>query len=201
MCVSVGIYSFCFIKSESKTKMKTSMGKPSSQPQRLFLVIFALLLPLICIAMSDSAAKPLDSSSSSSSSAPAVHIIYTEKPQDEEPEAYHIRTLTAVLGRCVIDSLTLFFNQLKNKLFLFWVLINRVIVIDWLIIAVRRLPRRFCCIVTSLLPVASLLSLPLTRLLKSQVSFHFSFSAIAFYLLSLFFFLNSLMWYFRLLFS
>lgn len=104
------------------------MGKPSSQPQRLFLVIFALLLPLICIAMSDSAAKPLDSSSSSS--APAVHIIYTEKPQDEEPEAYHIRTLTAVLGRCVIDSLTLFFNQLKNKLFLFWVLINRVIVID-----------------------------------------------------------------------
>ncbi|GAU34330.1 hypothetical protein TSUD_20370 [Trifolium subterraneum] len=40
--------------------------------------------------------KSLDSDSSSS--APAVHIIYTEKPQEEEPETYHIRTLTAVLG-------------------------------------------------------------------------------------------------------
>ncbi|CAM8911660.1 unnamed protein product [Rhodiola kirilowii] len=31
--------------------------------------------------------------------AAAVHIIYTEKPQEnEEPESYHIRTLTSVLG-------------------------------------------------------------------------------------------------------
>ncbi|XP_022143621.1 subtilisin-like protease SBT3.11 isoform X2 [Momordica charantia] len=29
---------------------------------------------------------------------PAVHIVYTEKPRDEEPEAYHIRTLVSVLG-------------------------------------------------------------------------------------------------------
>lgn len=27
-----------------------------------------------------------------------VHIVYTELPE-EEPEAYHIRTLTSVLGR------------------------------------------------------------------------------------------------------
>ncbi|WJX17472.1 hypothetical protein P8452_07386 [Trifolium repens] len=47
--------------------------------------------------MSDSTPKSIDSDSSSSS-APAVHIIYTEKPQEEEPETYHIRTLTAVLG-------------------------------------------------------------------------------------------------------
>ncbi|OMO59521.1 Proteinase inhibitor I9 [Corchorus capsularis] len=37
-------------------------------------------------------------SSSSSGSASAVHIVYTERPQDEEPEAYHIRTLASVLG-------------------------------------------------------------------------------------------------------
>ncbi|KAI5396868.1 subtilisin-like protease SBT3.6 [Lathyrus oleraceus] len=71
--------------------MNLFLFKPS-QPLTSFLIIFALL-PLIIIAMSDS----IDSDSSSSS-APAVHIIYTEKPQEEEPEAYHIRTLTAVFG-------------------------------------------------------------------------------------------------------
>ncbi|CAL5207741.1 unnamed protein product [Lathyrus oleraceus] len=71
--------------------MNLFLFKPS-QPLTSLLIIFALL-PLITIAMSDS----IDSDSSSSS-APAVHIIYTEKPQEEEPEAYHIRTLTAVFG-------------------------------------------------------------------------------------------------------
>ncbi|XP_062164112.1 subtilisin-like protease SBT3.11 [Alnus glutinosa] len=58
--------------------------------------IFSFLL-LISLAMAEStpAAKPLDSSSSSSAT---VQIVYTERPQDEEPEAFHIRTLTAVLG-------------------------------------------------------------------------------------------------------
>ncbi|KAK9109927.1 hypothetical protein Sjap_017987 [Stephania japonica] len=27
-----------------------------------------------------------------------VHIVYTEKPEGEEPEAYHVRTLATVLG-------------------------------------------------------------------------------------------------------
>ncbi|KAI3879020.1 hypothetical protein MKW92_034071 [Papaver armeniacum] len=27
-----------------------------------------------------------------------VHIVYCEKPEGEEPEAYHLRTLTTVLG-------------------------------------------------------------------------------------------------------
>lgn len=40
-----------------------------------------------------------ESTPTQSSSAAAVHIVYTEKPQDEEPEAYHIRTLASVLGR------------------------------------------------------------------------------------------------------
>jgi hypothetical protein len=66
-----------------------------------FLVIFALIIN----AMSDSAPKSIDSDSSST--APAVHIIYTEKPQEEEPETYHIRTLTAVLGRFALFSLSI----------------------------------------------------------------------------------------------
>ncbi|KAB1212088.1 Xylem serine proteinase 1 [Morella rubra] len=52
-----------------------------------------LSLLLISIAMAESA-KPAGSSSSAAS----VQIVYTERPQDEEPEAFHIRTLTTVLG-------------------------------------------------------------------------------------------------------
>ncbi|KAJ6741829.1 hypothetical protein OIU85_015963 [Salix viminalis] len=33
-----------------------------------------------------------------SSSAASVQIVYTKRPQDEESEAYHIRTLASVLG-------------------------------------------------------------------------------------------------------
>ncbi|MCL7045344.1 hypothetical protein MKW94_004713 [Papaver nudicaule] len=29
---------------------------------------------------------------------PKVHIVYCEKPEEEEPEAYHLKTLTSVLG-------------------------------------------------------------------------------------------------------
>lgn len=38
----------------------------------------------------------------SSSSEAKVHIVYTERPEDEEPEAYHIKTLASVLGRFII---------------------------------------------------------------------------------------------------
>ncbi|KAJ6416744.1 hypothetical protein OIU84_002588 [Salix udensis] len=33
-----------------------------------------------------------------SSAAASVQIVYTKRPQDEEPEAYHIRTLASILG-------------------------------------------------------------------------------------------------------
>jgi len=36
------------------------------------------------------------------SSEAKVHIIYTEKPTDEEPKTYHLRTLSSALGRSVI---------------------------------------------------------------------------------------------------
>ncbi|CAN4097960.1 unnamed protein product [Withania somnifera] len=35
---------------------------------------------------------------SQSSKEAKVHIVYTEKPEDQEPEEYHIKTLTSVLG-------------------------------------------------------------------------------------------------------
>ncbi|KAF5455901.1 hypothetical protein F2P56_025430 [Juglans regia] len=62
-----------------------------------FPLLLSLLL-LISVAMAESAptTKPGDSSPSSSSA--SVQIVYTERPQGEDPEAFHIRTLTAVLG-------------------------------------------------------------------------------------------------------
>lgn len=71
----------------------------TNAPFRFLLSLSSLLLLVSIAAMADSAAKPVDSSAAGESSAPAVHIIYTEKPQDEEPEAYHLRTLASVLGR------------------------------------------------------------------------------------------------------
>ncbi|XP_022718244.1 subtilisin-like protease SBT3.17 [Durio zibethinus] len=56
----------------------------------IFLIFFCLIIGLIDMAESGDPSK--------SSSSAAVHIVYTEKPQDEQPEAYHIRTLASVLG-------------------------------------------------------------------------------------------------------
>ena len=57
-----------------------------------------LLLNLIIFtvfAMADQSAPE----SAAASSETAVHIVYTERPlENEEPESYHIRTLASVLG-------------------------------------------------------------------------------------------------------
>ncbi|KAB5534133.1 hypothetical protein DKX38_017219 [Salix brachista] len=54
-----------------------------------------LLLGLIfVIRMAESVPSMADSSSAAS-----VQIVYTKRPQDEEPEAYHIRTLASILGK------------------------------------------------------------------------------------------------------
>ncbi|BBH09111.1 Proteinase inhibitor, propeptide [Prunus dulcis] len=59
----------------------------------LFSSILLLILAFL-VAMANSAPKSVASSSES-----AVHIVYTERPlENEEPEAYHIRTLASVLG-------------------------------------------------------------------------------------------------------
>ncbi|CAK9309677.1 unnamed protein product [Citrullus colocynthis] len=57
------------------------------------VLVFSLSLNLVL----DSSAMSGQSTDSNSAS-PAVHIVYMERPRDEEPEAYHIRTLTSVLG-------------------------------------------------------------------------------------------------------
>lgn len=59
-----------------------------------------LLIPITTMAERVPEKKPDQSSSSSSSeSESAVHIVYVERPQDMEPEAFHIQTLASVLGR------------------------------------------------------------------------------------------------------
>ncbi|CAA7052388.1 unnamed protein product [Microthlaspi erraticum] len=54
----------------------------------LIIVVFVSLLSLIVMA----------ASTGESTSEAKVHIIYTEKPTDEEPKDYHLRTLSSALG-------------------------------------------------------------------------------------------------------
>ncbi|XP_075650953.1 subtilisin-like protease SBT3.15 [Castanea sativa] len=67
--------------------------------RKLSFLIFTLLVISITTTMAERVpeTKP-DQSSSSSSSEPAVQIVYMERPQDMEPEAFHIQTLASVLG-------------------------------------------------------------------------------------------------------
>uniref|UniRef100_A0A5B7AK60 Inhibitor I9 domain-containing protein n=1 Tax=Davidia involucrata TaxID=16924 RepID=A0A5B7AK60_DAVIN len=73
------------------------MYKPTRAMQKTSTLLFISLL-LIWSSSSSIIAIMADKSVDSSSSAAAVHIIYTEKPEGEEPEAYHLRTLASVLG-------------------------------------------------------------------------------------------------------
>ncbi|CAN8239435.1 unnamed protein product [Cochlearia groenlandica] len=57
--------------------------------RKLFIIITVLLSSLIAMA---------ESTGESTISSAKVHIIYTEKPTDEEPKDYHLRTLSSALG-------------------------------------------------------------------------------------------------------
>ncbi|XP_038719573.1 subtilisin-like protease SBT3.17 [Tripterygium wilfordii] len=59
-------------------------------PMRLTLSLYftLLVLSLVSIHMAEAASLPESK----------VHIVYTEQPKDEESEAYHIRTLSSVVG-------------------------------------------------------------------------------------------------------
>ncbi|TYJ01260.1 hypothetical protein E1A91_A13G141400v1 [Gossypium mustelinum] len=68
----------------------------------IFPILFCSIIALCCLIQM---AESTDATKSSSAAAvaaggtdAAVHIVYTERPQDEQPEAYHIRTLSNVLG-------------------------------------------------------------------------------------------------------
>ncbi|OAY23711.1 subtilisin-like protease SBT3.17 [Manihot esculenta] len=69
--------------------MRTIRTSSSSSSSSVSFLLLAILL----IRMAESVTPPAVDSSKA-----AVHIVYTERPQDEEPEAYHIRTLASVLG-------------------------------------------------------------------------------------------------------
>ncbi|CAH1454259.1 unnamed protein product [Lactuca virosa] len=56
-----------------------------------------ITLSLISIIAISSSMAEADSSVPKSASA-AVHIVYTERPQQEDLEIYHLRTLSSVLG-------------------------------------------------------------------------------------------------------
>lgn len=56
------------------------------------ILILLLVFSSISVLMAEDAVPKTDGS-------PAVHIVYTEKPEGEDPEAYHIRTLASILGR------------------------------------------------------------------------------------------------------
>ncbi|KAL5558460.1 hypothetical protein UlMin_034671 [Ulmus minor] len=71
------------------------MFSSKSHLQFCLLASILFLVSVFAIAMAESSPTPVVPSSSES----AVHIVYTERPQEnEEPEAYHIRTLASVLG-------------------------------------------------------------------------------------------------------
>ncbi|XP_013670215.2 subtilisin-like protease SBT3.16 isoform X1 [Brassica napus] len=63
---------------------------PPTRRIYLKLIVFSFFLSLLALIMADS--------TSSSTSEANVHIIYTEKPTNEEPKDYHLRTLSSVLG-------------------------------------------------------------------------------------------------------
>ncbi|CAK9326120.1 unnamed protein product [Citrullus colocynthis] len=50
------------------------------------------------MAYSDETSSTLSIASSTASSRPAVHIVYTETPRDQDPKDFHIRTLASALG-------------------------------------------------------------------------------------------------------
>ncbi|XP_050936708.1 uncharacterized protein LOC103500040 isoform X2 [Cucumis melo] len=56
-----------------------------------------LLLSSLSLVLLFTPSRMSAQSSHSDSDSPAVHIVYVEKPRDEQPEAYHIRILTSVL--------------------------------------------------------------------------------------------------------
>ncbi|KAE8652245.1 subtilisin-like protease SBT3.6 isoform X2 [Cucumis sativus] len=72
----------------------------NTNPKKLLFVLVSFFAISISIAMADSdeASSTHSIASSIPSSRPAVHIVYTETPPDEDPKHFHIRTLASALG-------------------------------------------------------------------------------------------------------
>ena len=148
-------------------------------PTNLLLLFVSLLLSITIsqIAMAEESSPKPTTAASSSPPETAVHIVYTEQPQNnEEPEAYHIRTLASVLGRFLSCSLSFCLFPWKIDHFSF-VLMEFFV----LICTVRTPRRRLWFTVTRMLLVDSPLSSLRSRSPRLQVRlfflffFHFSF--------------------------
>lgn len=130
--------------------MRTIRTSSSSSSSSVSFLLLAILL----IRMAESVTPPAVDSSKA-----AVHIVYTERPQDEEPEAYHIRTLASVLGRYLLNPSIYKFIDLVIKLSNFVMCILNCVVFtffyNW--IEVMKLQRRLWCTATRPLRVVSLL--------------------------------------------
>ncbi|KAK8921067.1 hypothetical protein KSP39_PZI019905 [Platanthera zijinensis] len=64
----------------------------------LLVTVFLLFISSISVLMAEESNKAAGDSVPDSGADAAVHIVYVDRPQEEEPEAFHIRTLASVLG-------------------------------------------------------------------------------------------------------
>ncbi|KAK8970966.1 hypothetical protein KSP40_PGU022455 [Platanthera guangdongensis] len=64
----------------------------------LLVTVFLLFISSISVLMAEESNKAAGDSVPDSSADAAVHIVYVDRPQGEEPEAFHIRTLASVVG-------------------------------------------------------------------------------------------------------
>jgi hypothetical protein len=76
------------------------MKKTSSQLRQLssnpLLILLFLTVTAAAAAM---AAEPEKQAAPAAVQETAVHIVYVDRPEDADPEEFHLRTLTPVLGR------------------------------------------------------------------------------------------------------
>ncbi|KAG0498452.1 hypothetical protein HPP92_003143 [Vanilla planifolia] len=63
----------------------------------LFGIVF-LLISSIPSLMAEEASMSTAESTPVSAEAATVHVVYVDRPEGEEPEAFHIRTLSSVFG-------------------------------------------------------------------------------------------------------
>ena len=81
---------------------------PAARALLFLFVSFFTISISSAMAETDETSSTVSIASSAASSRPAVHIVYTESPRDEDPKDFHIRTLASALGRFVACFSVLF---------------------------------------------------------------------------------------------
>ena len=143
------------------------MQTPSVPGRSLYLNLIIVLALFASITMAESTGE--------ASSEAKVHIIYTEKPTDEEPKDYHLRTLSSALGRSVPKKKTHLFRFPWDG---FWCVIGLIwfgetMFVSYGMITVRKQQRTLWSTVTRKLLLVSQLSSHLSKSPRSPVCFSF----------------------------